>query len=205
MKRFICSFSFLFVLLGVGHAQETNGTSTVTLGVGGGWPIRGNGVTGGPQFNGTYEYRLRKYLALEFGVDTTVVTVPATSVTVTPAGSCIPLDPTAGCNLYAFSNSFYSAGGRAVSMPFGFRGIRPILNGRVELFIGGGGVYLWNPRSYYSQENGWGLQATMGARVAVDKQRHFWLGTTGRFMNVNRVYPSQWISWTADVGFRFGR
>jgi hypothetical protein len=109
--NYMASFSLRFFPLLHAFAQDAVGTSTVTLGVGGG-KIVGNpqGIDGGPAFNGTYEYRLFKYL--------------------------------------------------------------------VELFAGGGGAYFWNSNP---STTAWAVQGTLGARVAVDKQRHFWLGSTGRF------------------------
>ncbi len=38
------------------------------------------------------------------------------------------------------------------------------------------------------------MQGSIGARMAVVKQRRFWLGITGRVIS----------EWKADLGFRFG-
>jgi hypothetical protein len=200
MNRFIRSLFLLSVLQMAVHAQEQTGTSTVTLGVGGGWPLGNHtGITGGPHFDGGYEYRLRKYLALEFGIDTTVVNVSGLSPTyIIPGGS------SAGTSLLTPTYTFFSAGARSTAMPFGVRGILPLSGGRVELAAGAGGAYLWNPALISSPSHMWGAQANLGARVAIDKQEHFWLGTTGRLVQDYRGTPRQWLTWTADLGFRFG-
>ncbi len=61
-------------------------------------------------------------------------------------------------------------------MPFGLRGILPLSEGRFELFAGGGGAYAWH--SGDSSANALLFQTSLGARVALDKQHHFWLGTS---------------------------
>jgi len=61
------------------RAQDAKGTSTVTFGVGGGWVVgSGLGLGGGPRFDGTYEFRILKHLALDASVDTTISTIPQT-------------------------------------------------------------------------------------------------------------------------------
>jgi len=204
VNKFARSLLFLFVPLVTAYGQDANGTSTVTFGLGAGRPIQHTGISGGPQLNGNYEYRLSKHWALEFGVNTTLVTAPTTVVTATlPAGTTLGTYSTLN---YAFNYSTKQT--FAASMPFGLKGMWPLAQGRLELFAGGGGTHLWNPNPYGtvygSGAGGFGLQGTLGARMAIDKQRRFWLGSTGRFTAVNRAYPSQWITWTADLGFRFG-
>jgi hypothetical protein len=49
------------------------------------------------------------------------------------------------------------------------------------------------------------IQFEFGARAAVDKHSHFWLGSTGRFVQNFGISEGEWFTWTADVGFRFGR
>lgn len=196
MNKRIRSLLVLLVPLCTANAQDTTGISTVTFGLGAGRPVNPTYTTGGPQLNGSYEYRFLKHWAVEFGVDTSLVKTGNYAVIVTyPASGTILTGPSSYSYSYSKINAF------ATSMPFGFRGILPLSQGRLELFGGGGGAYLWNPNS---NDGGWGWQASLGARLAVDKHRRYWLGTTGRYVRSNWANPSQWITWTADLGFRFG-
>jgi len=196
MKQFIGSLLFLCVPLLTAHGQDdVKGSSTVTFGLGAGRPANSY-YPGGLQLNGTYEYRLSKHWAAEFGVDTTQVKIDTFTYTyIVPAGVTI-----FGGLPTSYTYSYSKANALATSMPFGFRGIMPLSQGKLELSAGGGGAYLWNPNS----NGGWGWQATLGARLAVDKQRRFWLGTTGRYIQANSAYPSRWVVWSGDLSFRFG-
>lgn len=199
MKQFI-GLLFLFIPLATAQGQDAVGTSTVTFGLGAGKPFNSYYATsGGPQTNGSYEYRFRKHWAMEFGVDTTHVRSQTETLTTTEVPGSTVLGG-ATTLTYTYSYSYGTRSALATTMPFGFRGILPLGQGKLELFAGGGGTYLWNP----STSDGWGWQANAGARVAIDKQRRFWLGTTGRYTHANSAYPSQWIVWSADLGFRFG-
>ncbi len=201
MNRYISPLFFLLVAVIGADGQEANGTSTVTFGLGAGRPVSYNyGVGGGPQLNGSYEYRFLRHWAAEFGVDTTHVKTGIESVTVTAPGSATGVTNTAS-DTYSYTYSKTNA--LATSMPFGLRGILPLAQGRLELFGGGGGAYLWNP-GVYGNNGGWGWQASLGARLAVDQKRRYWFGTSGRYVHANGGYPPRWIVWTADPGFRFG-
>jgi hypothetical protein len=201
MKHFIGPLILLLVPLLTAYGQDSvNGTSTVTFGLGAGKPIgAADGITGGTQLNGSYEYRIRKYLSVEFGVDSTIVTAPIYTYTNTfiPVGSGLT-------GPYTYTTTYSHATSRATTMPFGFRGVLPLLHGRVEASVGGGGAFLWNPRLYFSSQNGWGWQGNLSVRMALDQKRHFWLGSTGRFIDSRGAYPSQWVVWSADLGYRFG-
>jgi hypothetical protein len=194
---------FLFLLpraLTPAFAQESSvGTSTITFGVGGGFTGQNDlGASGGPVFNGTYEFRIGKYLALETGVHNTLVTTYQYSYVYTP------LIINAGTGLTSITNvqTIDTRGpARNTSVPFGFRGILPIKHSKVELFLGADGAYVWNTNQNYQA---WGVEGRLGARFALDKQRHFWLGTSGEFLQEFGLYSQHWISWTADFGYRFG-
>ncbi len=201
MNQFIRSLLLLFVPLLTAYGQEdVRGTSTVTFGLGAGKPIGySDGITGGTQLNGSYEYRIRKYLSFEFGVDSTIVTAPINTYTNTFATI-----GTAFTGPYTYTTTYSTGTARATTMPFGFRGVLPLLKGRVEASVGGGGEFLWNPRLYFYAQNGWGWQGNLSVRMALDQKRHFWLGSTGRFIDSRGAYPSQWVVWSADLGYRFG-
>jgi hypothetical protein len=171
----------------------------VTLSAGGETPTRNEfGESSGSVFNGTYEFRILKYLAVEAGVDNML-----------PRTQQIQFFPiiniTSGVNLQSTNTyvlAFSNDRTRATFLPFGVRGILPVSRGRVEFFSGFGGAYVWNQFSF---NNAWLAQASLGARVAVDKKRHFWVGTSGRFFTNFGRDRQEWLSWTADLGFRFGR
>jgi hypothetical protein len=195
---------FLFLIpctLTTAFAQESSvGTSTVTFGLGGGFT--GNnplGTSGGPVFNGTYEFRIWKYLSLETGVHNTLVTAYHYAYTYTP----VIIDPGTGLTTISKTvNTTVSRGpARNTSVPLGLRGILPMKHGKVELFLGGDGAYTWNANQRYKA---WGVEGRLGARFAVDSRRHFWLGTSGGYLQEFGLSSQHWTTWTADFGYRFG-
>ena len=195
MKQLVGRLFLLFVPVLAAVGQDVNGTSTVTFGLGAGKPFHYSYEPGGTQLNGTYEYRFLNHWALEFGVDNTIVKTASYSFIDTLApGISVVTGPT---NYFYPYNTTKSL---ATSMPFGPRFVLPLSQGKLELFAGGGGAYLWNP----GFSSGWGWQADLGARLAIDKQRRFWLGSTGRYVRAHGAFPPQWMVWSADLGFRFG-
>jgi hypothetical protein len=177
IRRAIGLLAMVCASVGVLEAQDARGTSTVTFGVGGGWAVSSElGLGGGPQFDGTYEFRILKYLALDASVNTTVSTIPQT----------------------LNSAGFYS---RTENAAFGFRGILPLAKGRTELFAGVDGAYLRD----FQLASAMAIEPEFGFRVAVDKQKHFWLGGTARFVQNFGIPEGEWFTCTADIGFRFGK
>ena len=202
MKHCISYLIFgLIVPIVAAFGQESAaGTSTVTIGVGGAWS-QSTGLGGGPTFNGTYEYRIRENWAAEFGVNTTVVSAPTFSTAYIPV-NCYPATFCITQGVTSVSN----VASRVTTMPFGFRYVQPLNKGKLELSIGLGAAYIWYPQVFYAGSFGtWAGQGSLGAHVAVDKNRHIWLGTTGRYFNDFRYYSRSWVDWTADVSFRFGK
>jgi hypothetical protein len=185
------------------QAQEASGTSTVTFGVGGGWiASHPYGTGGGPAFNGTYEFRFSKYFAVEAAVDTTLTTTYYS--TALPFESIIPAG-TGLTTVYGFTQYTYRGSARSTGVLVGPRLLLPVAQGRVELFGGFGAAYDWNGRSDAPIAAGAvAMQGSMGARLAVDKQRRFWLGTTGRVISEFGSGAQTRLSFTADLGFRFG-
>ncbi len=182
-----------------GMAQDSVGTSTVTLGVGGAGPY-----DGGPVLKANYEYRWTRHLAVEAGTDITFV--PTTNYQLISIASIQPGVITA---TFTSTNQYFflPASGRKVPVmiPFGVKGFLPMRNGRVELFGGLGAVYTFN--ALYNTQHHWMAQLSAGARVSLDHERRFWLGTTWRgFNNFQGSYPAgrNDFSGTADFGFRFG-
>jgi hypothetical protein len=193
-------FAFLLLILPLAltvSAQETAvGTSTITFGTGGGFSLYNPYGTGGPAFNGTYEYRISKHLAAEAGIHNTLVTVPQYNQIYT-------IIPTGPSSTYINVSTLYTrAAARNTSVPFGFKGILPLRNSKIELFLGGDGAYTWNANQGYQA---WGVEGRLGARFAVDKQRHFWLGTSGEFLQEFGYASQHWTTWTADFAYRFGK
>jgi hypothetical protein len=94
---------------------------------------------------------------------------------------------------------------RVTLLPYGLRGILPVANNRGELFIGTGGAYYWRATDIdYSSASGTLWQANAGARLALDRGRRFWLGTTLRLYRDTGRPTQAWVSVTGDLGFRLG-
>jgi hypothetical protein len=186
-------------------AQENGvGTSTFTFGVGGAWSVglRPYGQIGGPVLNGTYEFRIWKFLALEAGVHNTLIQTTQYASISTPA-EIIP-------NTFLNSTSFLNIQGpaRNTSIMFGPRAILPVKKGKVELFVGADSAYIWNAdQGYYLSRgySGWGAAARAGARFSIDKKRHVWLGTTCEYIYEMGLFSQNSISATADLSYRFGK
>jgi hypothetical protein len=175
-------------------------TSTLTLGVGG-MPYSynpGSGEGGGSTFTGNYEYRLSKNLAVEGGADIFLssrenfeqvsVILPGQNLITVPPNTPIYLVPVTQQN-------------RIALVTYGLKGILPLAHDRLELYAGIGGAYAWN-----SEYNG-GLnaalgQASLGARLALDRGHRFWLGTTLR--GYSNFGGQAWLPWTINLGIRFG-
>jgi len=49
------------------------------------------------------------------------------------------------------------------------------------------------------------VEGRLGARFAIDKQRHFWLGTSGQYLQEMGSQSQHWTTWTADFAYRFGK
>jgi hypothetical protein len=184
-------------------AQEAIHTNSVTLSAGGQtYSYNQFDERGGPIVSARYEYRLWKYFALETGVDTllpgthTALLLPVISsgqtlVSIGPGCKACVIVPVAGRT-------------RLSMLPFGAKGILPIVSGRAELFLGAGGTYAWHA-DFGQSRNALLAQASLGGRLALDRKRHYWLGTSIRGYSTNHSYERQtWLSWTADFGFRFG-
>jgi hypothetical protein len=199
VNRWIIGISFAFAATVSG--QDATHTSTVTFGVGG-EPYSYNSFDehGGPAFAGHYEYRLFRYLAVEAGVDNLL-----------PSTFKVELVPviTSGVSI---SNGYFCSScvfvpqtdrARVTLLPFGFKGILPVAQDRVELFGGVGGAYAWN--SDYGQYRDAVLaQASIGGRIAIDNGRRFWLGTSLRAYFNFGTGKQVWSPFTLDLGIRFG-
>lgn len=183
-------------------AQDAAYTSMVTLGAGG-LPYSNvySPQHGGPSFTGDYEYRLSRYLALEAGTDILL-----------PAGGLLQeASILSGENLISYYNSscppsctvLESGRSRVTLLTYGFKGILPLVADRIELFAGIGGAYGWNSEFGGRLDSAYG-QASLGARFAVDRGHHFWLGTSVRGFYTFGPEREAWLPWTFDLGIRFG-
>jgi hypothetical protein len=183
--------------------QDAAHDSALTIGVGG-LPYTNNDYfphlqTGGPAFTANYEYRLLKYLAAEVGTD---ILLPSGEALVPSAvilsgqnlNSYVPGCPT--CNVLVSGTS------RVSLLSYGFKGILPLASGRVELFAGVGGAYGWNSRFDGSLNSAF-AQASLGGRVALDRNQRFWLGTTLRGYDSFRSGHQAWVPLTFELGIRF--
>jgi hypothetical protein len=183
----------LFLLMGcsIPLFSQDGGRSTITAGVGGGFPIGGrdvyltgdNGIHNGAAFSGSYEFRLFKYLAPEVGV---VNLIPM----VDQFGK-YPMPPLRE---------------RVTLLSMGARGILPLKQGRIELFAGAAAVHVSSSDYYLGSGFSapkWLWQISGGGRFAIDKRRRFWAGPTVRFSRDGGRPIEEWVSLTGDFGFRF--
>ncbi|MCX6630770.1 MAG: hypothetical protein NTW28_24405 [Candidatus Solibacter sp.] len=91
-------------------------------------------------------------------------------------------------------------------VPFGVRFIAPLLAKRLELSLGGGGLYqkysVSNPDNWF--RDGWGGYLSGGTAVALDRRRRFWAGVTPRVILANPKYVRNlWFTITGDLSFHF--
>src|SRR5271165_21141 len=94
-------------------SQEA-GRNTVSIGVGGGFPVTGRrteGIANGAAFSASYEFRLFKYLAPEVDVVNLIPNVE-----------------------YGSKFGIVTSRERVTLLSFGVRGIAPLSPGRIELF-----------------------------------------------------------------------
>jgi len=187
--------------------QDATHTSTITLSAGG-QPYSYNYFDehSGPVVSGRYEFRLWKYFALETGADMLFPTAHSLQVlpVITPGETLVTIGP--GCTACVYVP--ISQRREVTMLPFGGKGILPLANGRVELFLGAGGAYAWHS-DFGQYLNSLLAQGSLGGRFALDRKHRYWLGTSARGYTTGRSnYGSNrqsWISWTADFGIRFGR
>ncbi len=101
---------------------------------------------------------------------------------------------------------------RFIWVPFGVRGILPLRNGQIELSAGGGGLYEKysvsnpNPSVGLLSRSGWGGYFVAGAAVAIDRDRHFWLGASPRWFLANANGANahdRWFVVSGEFSFRF--
>jgi hypothetical protein len=184
--------------------QDAPHDSTLTMGVGG-LPYSNSEYypqfqKGGPAFTANYEYRFLKYLAAEVGTD---ILLPSGKASVQSASIL------SGQNLMPYVSNcpscavVVSGTSRVSLLSYGFKGILPLANGRMELFAGVGGAYGWNSRFSGSLNSAFG-QASLGGRVALDRDHRFWLGTTLRGYDSFGSGHQAWVPLTFELGIRFG-
>jgi hypothetical protein len=165
--------------------------NTITLSAGGARNV-GTNCCGesAPSLSLTYGYRLFPHLTPEAGVET------ALSIGSEARGA----------------NYDFNAHDRYIWVPFGLRAVLPVWRERLELSIGGGGTYekysVGSPAEsvgFVSRE-GWGGYALSGVALALDKRRHWWLGTAPRlyFANTNTGHAhDRWLVVNLGLGLRF--
>jgi hypothetical protein len=139
------------VLVGFSMAVfgQDPGRNTVTAGFAGGFPAGGfrtDGVSTGPALSVGYEFRLFKYLA--------------------PEVAAVNVFPKALTNT-EFTNS--PSRERVTLFSLGVRGIAPIREDSMELFVGIGSAHLGSSNSDLTGYRApWLLQLSGGGRVAID-------------------------------------
>ena len=176
-------------------------SSTLTFGVGG-KPYSDNVYSpgeqkGGPAFTGNYEFRLSRYLALEAGTDILLPVSKYSGESIVLAGQSVGMYTGTCCALVVNERSSVTL------LTYGFKGILPLAGNRLELFAGVGGAYGWNSE-LSGQLNSAFAQANVGGRLAIDRGRRFWLGTTLRGFASFGPGRQDWVPLTFNFGIRFG-
>ena len=184
-------FVVTLLLLGFCARAQPGERNTLTFSGGISRPLNGYSYENATvaALGGGYSFRLMTNAELEAGVFVALNPLPA-------------LCNASGC--YGGDNRFYW-------VPFGGSFVVPTERDRVEFSLGAGGLYqrfsISNPNTAFGQESysAWGGYAVAGAKVALDRARHFWLGATPRFLLANGGNRgSRWFFlFTGDVGFRF--
>jgi hypothetical protein len=174
----------LIPYIGVTALSQTGG-STASIGVGGGFPAGGyrtNPFSGSAGFSASYEFRLFRYLAPDVGLS-----------------NLIPN--------YAYGSKYgiTESRERVTFLSLGVRGVLPLAEGRVELFAGPAAAHIWSSVAEFTrfQSPNWLLEIDGGGRMAIGKSRRFWIGPTVRFSRDGGRPTEEWVSLTADFGFRF--
>ena len=96
--------------------------------------------------------------------------------------------------------------------PFGGQATLSLWQNRVQLFTGMGGVNAWKPdntliepnRRGSSYNDAWLLQGQAGARVALDRNRHLWLGPMSRYVSNFGEGKKHWNTFGGSATFHFG-
>jgi hypothetical protein len=160
--------------------------------VGGGWSREVGGYSfekpTAPVFQTTLGYRVWRFVELETGV--TIAFQPAPDQ----------------CNAHGCGDP----NDRFYWVPFGVRLVAPLAWKRVEVSVGGGGLYenyaISNGRSLIVDDSrtGWGGYFEAGAAVFLDHKQHWWVGVTPRLFLANPPYNrDRWFTIAPEVSFRW--
>ena len=182
----------LLSLLAVALCADAQPEMRNTITFSGGWAHNvGTNCCGdsAPSVSVAYAYRLFPHVDAEAGLDT-----------------ALSLGSEASGAHYDFK-----ADDRFFWVPFGLRGILPLHSDRVEVSAAAGAVYekysVGSPAdAIFVSRDGWGGYASVGAALALDRRRHFWLGSSPRlyFANTNRGYAhDRWFVLNLGLGLRF--
>lgn len=127
--------------------------------------------------------------------------VESTAQTPTPAITRIPYF---GGPLQTYLNLTPGIVADQAKLPFGANVTVPVAGGRAEIYGGAGGAFI-PYRSVYTRQDTWFTQTRAGIRVALDPDRHVWLGGTAYYLTNFAEKKRQWGLGTADLTVRFGK
>jgi len=181
---------FIAILLLSGFAQaQPLDRNRITLS--GGWMTRVGedyNPQSAPVVGVSYGYRALKFLELDAGLH----------VALQPGQE---LCSRFGC---------YDPNDRYFWIMVGARLVAPLVAGRVELSLGGGGLVqqysVSNRDSPFgvSSQGAFGGYFTAGAAAPLDRRHHFWIGVTPRVLLANPEFGrDRWFTITGDVSYRF--
>jgi hypothetical protein len=110
------------------------------------------------------------------------------------------------------SPRFPSARVRPAVPAFGTKVTWSVAKGRVEVFAKAGGINAWRPDNVVidahrstSFNDVWLLQSVSGARIALDRQKHLWLGAEAGYFQSVGANQRKWSAATFSLTYEFGR
>lgn len=112
--------------------------------------------------------------------------------------------PDFGGALQAYVNRLAPVAPLNSQLPFGGNVVLSLARRRVEIFGGMGGIFV-PYASPYTAPNTWLMQNKAGFRVALDPDKHVWLGATTYLMTNFAVKTTSSGAATADLTVNFGK
>jgi len=183
------SIAFLILFVSAASAQSFQ-RNDLTFSGGTAWDVGTdyNGYDTPVSLGATYGYRITRIIEAEAGA----------------IGAINPVHTFCGYE------GCFNPGSRIIWVPFGLRFILPLRHDRFELSVGIGGLYQSvsgggaTPVGGAASYNAFGGYAKETAAVALDHDRHWWLGATPRVMLANgQSARDRWFLLTGDISFRF--
>jgi hypothetical protein len=188
-------------------AHYLDAQSSLTLSVGGETPLGSQDpfrAGSGPTFGADYEFRFAKHFSVDAGDQTwlpsgyTFSRSGAVEVNAGNTGTFTPISPIEDV-FVPIPTHLLSTAIHATA-----RGILPLRDDRIELYLGVGPGYAWNTGLSLYPRAGFVFDFEAGARFALDTRGRFWLGAGTQFFGNFSQARQQWLEASAGITCRFG-